>query len=375
MAKIIAFSRQRRRPSSDREGERFLRELASPALNDAMSGDEQTGAAPACAILVSIVVPTCRRPELLSHCMASLLLQRFDASRFEIVVVDDAPCSSTRNVVDDWAAVAATTGPAITYIASGGPHGPAAARNRGWRAARGAIIAFTDDDTIAGTDWLLQGLRAFAPDVQAVWGRIEMPLSTRRALSTDYERDAKNLESAEFVTANCFCRRHVLQEIGGFDERFRVAWREDADLYFRLLGRDGRIVHAPAALITHPIRPASWGVSLRQQKKILFDALLYKKHPALYRRKIRAAARTDYYLIVGALLSAIVALALQRAVPAALAGALWLVLSARFCLQRLAPTIKTPAHIAEMIVTSALIPPLAVFWRLIGAIKFRSRFI
>jgi hypothetical protein len=167
----------------------------------------------------------------------------------------------------------------------------------------------------------------------------------------------------------------VLEEIGGFDERFRVAWREDADLYFRLLGRDGRIVHAPAALITHPIRPASWGVSLRQQKKILFDALLYKKHPALYRRKIRAAARTDYYLIVGALLGAIVALALQRAVPAALAGALWLVLSARFCLQRLAPTIKTPAHIAEMIVTSALIPPLAVFWRLIGAIKFRSRFI
>jgi hypothetical protein len=39
------------------------------------------------------------------------------------------------------------------------------------------------------------------------------------------------------------------------------------------------------------------------------------------------------------------------------------------------PTVKTPAHIAEMIVTSALIPPVAVFWRLIGAVKFRVRFI
>jgi GT2 family glycosyltransferase len=372
MAKIIAFSRQRRRPFSDQKGERFLRDFVPPALADAASGSEQRGTAPACAMLVSIVVPTCRRPQLLSHCMASLLLQRFDASRFEIVVVDDAPCSSTRNVVDDWAAVAAAAGPAITYIASGGPHGPAAARNRGWRAARGAIIAFTDDDTVAGADWLLQGLCAFAPDVQAVWGRIDMPLSTQ---PTDYERDAKNLESAEFVTANCFCPKHVLEELDGFDERFRLAWREDADLYFRLLGRAGRIVHAPAAVITHPIRPAPWGVSLRQQKKILFDALLYKKHPALYRQKIRAAPRTDYYLIVAALLCAIVALALQRAVPAALAGAAWLALSARFCRQRLAPTIKTPAHIAEMIVTSALIPPLAVFWRLVGAIKFRSRFI
>jgi hypothetical protein len=134
-------------------------------------------------------------------------------------------------------------------------------------------------------------------------------------------------------------------------------------------------VHMPTAVITHPIRAASWGVSLHQQKKIQSDALLYKKHPALYRKKIRAAPRWDYYLIVSAMLAGIAALASGHPLFATAAGGMWLVMTARFCLMRLGPTVKTPAHIAEMIVTSALIPPLAVFWRLIGAIKFRVRFV
>ena len=47
---------------------------------------------------------------------------------------------------------------------------------------------------------------------------------------------------AEFVTANCFCRREVLEAVGGFDERFTAAWREDSDLHFRLLDTGGTIV-------------------------------------------------------------------------------------------------------------------------------------
>jgi len=34
----------------------------------------------------------------------------------------------------------------------------------------------------------------------------------------------------------------------------------------------------------------------------------------------------------------------------------------------------TPAHVAEMVITSALLPPLAVFWRLAGAVRYRVRF-
>ncbi|KIF83671.1 glycosyl transferase family 2 [Noviherbaspirillum autotrophicum] len=321
---------------------------------------------------VSIVVPTRGRPQLLNRCIASLVLQRFEPSRFEIIIVDDGPDDDTRDIVVGWSAHTAGTGPDIVYIPSMGPHGPAAARNHGWRAARGGIIAFTDDDTIARADWLRNGVLAFNDDVHAVRGRIVMPVS---GTPTDYQLDAKNLETAEFVTANCFVRRRVLEDVGGFDERFRFAWREDSDLYFRLLEYSASIAHAPNAVMTHPIRPAGWGVSLSQLKKIQFDALLFKKHPGLYRQKIRAKPRWDFYLTVAALAVCMVSLLAALAETAVAAGLVWLFMTARFCAQRLKRTSHSPSHIAEMLITSILIPPLAVFWRAVGAFKFRARLI
>jgi glycosyltransferase involved in cell wall biosynthesis len=323
-------------------------------------------------IAVSVVVPTRGRPQLLNRCLASLVLQRFDCERFEIIVVDDGPSDDTREVATSWAAHTEGSGPRVIYIPSMGPHGPAAARNHGWRAARGAIIAFTDDDTIARTDWLKNGVCAFENGVDAVCGRIVMPLS---GTPTDYELDAKQLESAEFVTANCFCRRKVLEDLGGFDERFRFAWREDSDLHFRLIDYHANIVREPRAVIMHPVRPAGWGVSLQQVKKVQFDALLFKKHPQLYRRRIRARPRWDFYVTVAALLISLAARLAGADALALVAGLTWLGLTGRFCLRRLRNTSKAPAHIAEMLVTSALIPPLAVFWRAVGAFKFRVGFL
>lgn len=323
--------------------------------------------------LVSVVVPTCNRPQLLERCLAALAAQAFDPTQYEILVADDAPGGDTRATVEEWAQRTAIAGPSIFYMPSGQdtPQGPATARNRGWRAAQGAVIAFTDDDTIPQSDWLNKGMAAFDGKVQAAWGRIVMPL---QGLPTDYERDAKGLEQAEFVTANCFCLKQVLEELDGFDERFRLAWREDADLYFRLLQSDAVIAYVPEAVVEHPIRPAPWGVSLKQQKKVQFDALLFKKHRALYRQKIRAAARWDYYVIVACLLVMLTALALRRFELGTAAGLVWAALTARFCGHRLRGTAITPTHVAEMIVTSILIPPLAVFWRLVGAIRFRVGF-
>ena len=71
-------------------------------------------------------------------------------------------------------------------------------------------------------------------------------------------------------------RRVALERVGGFDERFTRAWREDADLMFALREHAGPIVDADAACIVHPVRPARWGASIGQQSKVYFDALLYK---------------------------------------------------------------------------------------------------
>jgi glycosyltransferase involved in cell wall biosynthesis len=325
----------------------------------------------AATIDVSVVVPTCGRLDLLDRCLDALTRQTLDAARYEVIVVDDEPSHNTLHLVAGWRARTALRGPRLVYVANAGTHGPAAARNRGWRLAQAPIIAFTDDDTVPAPTWLDSALAAFGMEVDALCGRIEMPLPET---PTDYQRDARLLETAEFVTANCFCRKRVLEALDGFDERFTAPWREDSDLHFRLLGIRANVVQAPQALVVHPVRPAPWGVSVLQAKKMVFDALLYKKHPALYRQKIRGAPPWDYYAIVCALLVAVAALAAGSITVAAVAGAAWLTLTTRFCARRLAGTAKTASHVAEMVVTSILIPPLAVFWRIAGAIRYRVRF-
>jgi GT2 family glycosyltransferase len=320
---------------------------------------------------LSVVIPTCGRIELLDRCLAALLVQTLPGRHYEIIVVDDRPGERTRALVAHWRERSGAGGPAVTYLPNGGPHGPAAARNRGWRIALAPVVAFTDDDTVPTPGWLEQGLGAFDESVDALCGRIEMPLP---ASPTDYERDAQHLETAEFVTANCFCRKSVLKTLGGFDERFQLAWREDSDLHFRLLSMRARIARAPHAVVVHPVRPAPWGVSLFQVRKIAFDALLYKKHPHLYRQKIRATPRWDYYAIVATLLLAVLGAAAGAPMLAIAGAAAWCVLTLQMILRRLRGTTRSASHIAEMAVTSALIPPLAVYWRMAGAIRFRVRF-
>lgn len=313
---------------------------------------------------VSVVVPTCNRHELLNRCLAALLIQDLPCGQYEVVVVDDGASEATRRLVETWADRVKLR---LRYVQAGRNRGPAAARNTGWRAAQADIIAFTDDDCVASAGWLQAGLEALADGVDGAWGRLIMPLP---AHPTDYQRHAAHLEKAEFVTANCFYRRSALEKVGGFDERFTTAWREDSDLFFSLLERDARFVYSAEAVVVHPVRAAGWGVSIGQQRKSMFNALLYKKHPVLYRQRIQKRPPWMYYAVVtSAILAAGGALLGSGAVLLA-GAAVWAALTLWFCLARLRRTSRAPEHVVEMIVTSALIPPLAVFWRLAGAVRF-----
>jgi GT2 family glycosyltransferase len=325
------------------------------------------------SLRVSVVVPTYKRPQLLERCLRALLEQDFERHSYEVIVADDAAEPRVRQLVAAWGARTAGA-PLVRYVAVTGTRGPAGARNRGWEIAAGEIIAFTDDDTVPRPGWLAEGCKAMTPGVTAAAGRVHVPLPADRPL-TDYELDIANMARAEFLTANCFVRRAALAAVGGFDERFTSAWREDSDLQFRLLEANGKVVAAPHAVVEHPVRPMPWAGGIREHRKIAFDALLYKKHPALYRARIRRAPPWNYYAIVAAL----VALAWGAIAPnPALARgglAVWLVLTAAFCARRLAGTSHDPVHVAEMVVTSIAIPPVAVFWRLAGALRFRVLFL
>jgi hypothetical protein len=136
-----------------------------------------------------------------------------------------------------------------------------------------------------------------------------------------------------------------------------------------------RIARVPEALVTHPVRPASWGVSLQQQRKSQFNALLYKKHRWLYRARIQPSPPWFYYLCTCAFLAALGFGLAGRTESALAPAAVWLLLSAWFCARRLRETRRTPSHLLEMLITSALIPPLSVYWRLRGALRFGVLFL
>ena len=322
---------------------------------------------------ISVVIPTWRRPDLLGRCLEAACAQTLPGDAFEILVCDDGPDDDTRALVESFAARQRRAGgPEVRYLPVHATQGPAGARNVGWRDARADIVAFTDDDTQPHTDWLAQGLAALQPPLAAVSGKVVMPLPDP---PTDYALNESGLTTAEFVTANCFVHRDALQRVGGFDERFTMAWREDSDLQFKLLRQGYAIGRAAGAVVTHPLRPAPLGISIRQQRKVYFDALLYRNDPVRYRRHIRAHPPWSYFAIVGCL--ALIPLAAIARAPVVLAAALgtWGVLTLAFAWRRLRRTSRAPLHVLEMLWTSIAIPPLSVYWRLLGAWRFRVGFL
>lgn len=287
---------------------------------------------------VDIVVPTSGRPSL-----RALLAALYDG---------DAPLPGH-----------------VLVIADDGARGPAAARNTGWRTSKAEWIAFLDDDVVPTQGWidrLLDDLRGLAADVAGSQGRIRVPLPTHRR-PTDWERNVKSLEEARWATADLAYRRSALEAVGGFDERFRRAYREDADLGLRLTAAGYRIVRG-SRVVDHPPGPADPWVSLRLQAGNADDALMDALHGPSWRARAgapRGRFRRHLAVTAAAGLALTAALAGRRRV-ATLAAAAYLAGTAELAWARVAPGPRTAEEIATMALTSALIPPAAVAYRLAG---------
>lgn len=201
----------------------------------------------------------------------------------------------------------------------------------------------------------------------ALVGKVKVPIQGRRL---DFANNLSRLEVAEFITANCACTAKALQKVGGFDERFTLAWREDSDLHFKILS-SGIPIKQTQALVVHPVRKAPWWISLKEQRKVFFNILLKKKFPALYFQRIQASPLLLYYSTVFSFLLVLVSLVSRENSMAKFFFLLWVSLVFLLVIKRLRNASLHLDNVLQVTLTSLLIPFLSTYWRLLGLFKFR----
>lgn len=117
---------------------------------------------------VTVIIPTFRRPQLLPPTLEALFAQTFND--IELLIIDNAVCEHTRDVVEQYANTAPFP---VQYVPN--PHGGnSGSRNLGARMAKAPLLAFTDDDVSVTPGWLQAYVQAFAahPELAAAGGRV-----------------------------------------------------------------------------------------------------------------------------------------------------------------------------------------------------------
>jgi len=313
----------------------------------------------------TLVVPTLGRPSLTA--LLDALGGQTVAVDAPVVLVDDRPAPDRP--------LPRPAGLDVTVV-SGGGRGPAHARNVGWRHARTPWVSFVDDDVLPDPGWyaaLLDDLAAADREgLVGSEGRLRVPLPRDRR-PTDWERGTAGLETSRWITADLSYLREAVAAVGGFDERFPRAFREDADLALRVQERTGGVIATGRRTLAHPVRPADDWASLRQQAGNADDALMRRVHGGDWHRRADAPrGRLPRHVAVtaaGAL--GLAGLVARRPGLAALGAAGWLAGTAEFARARIAPGPRDRAEVRRMLLTSAAIPPAAVVHRLRGEWRHR----
>ena len=218
---------------------------------------------------VSVVVPSCDRPDDLRRCLASLTLQR-TSHTLEIIVVDNRPVrGSARRVAAEF--------PSVLVIDETRP-GLSFARNAGIRQASGEIIVTTDDDVVAPEDWIERLVVPFSDtEIVAVTGNV-LPLELETEAQCRFESygglgrgfRALEVDGDWFrtrrmavptwqlgATANAAFRSALFRdpEVGLLNEMLGAGMptgcSEDTDLFYRILKAGYTLRYEASAFVWH----------------------------------------------------------------------------------------------------------------------------
>jgi GT2 family glycosyltransferase len=193
------------------------------------------------------VVPVLNGEQTLGDCIDSLLRLRYPAGRVELLVVDNGSRDGTADVLRRY-------GDRIMRLEES-TRGPGAARNAGVRSAEREVVAFTDADCQVDPDWLTALVAPLEERRVGIAGGIIRALPP----ANDVERFGELIHDHRLaidvfkppyaITMNWASRRAVLDELGGFDERFRRC--EDVDLSYRMTQAGYTLAYAPEAVVYH----------------------------------------------------------------------------------------------------------------------------
>jgi glycosyltransferase involved in cell wall biosynthesis len=232
-------------------------------------------------IAVSVVVASHARHLRLRWLLNALEEQTLDRSAWEAVIVHDYEPATAEGVIARHPLSEAGVARHIGIPPATGS--PARQRNIGWRAARGTLVAFTDDDCRPEPDWLERLLLAARKAPEAIMQGATRPDRLERGvLRAPHVRTMRIDPVGPYAQAcNILYPRALLERVGGFDERAITG--EDVGLALRARAAGARISPAPDAIVNHAIESHTLPGILRQNLKWRHLAYLVKRHPEFRR--------------------------------------------------------------------------------------------
>jgi GT2 family glycosyltransferase len=226
---------------------------------------------------VSVVVCSYNGSRTLHQALEALL--KLDYPKFEIIVVDDGSNDHTGKIARDLK---------VRLIRQENC-GLSTARNTGWHASKGEIVAYLDDDAAPDRHWLLYLASAFMASDDAGVGGPNISFQEDRFLAHCVDHSPGNPTHvlvtdriAEHLPGcNMAFRRACLEAVGGFDPMFRIAG-DDVDLCWRLHQRGWLLGYHPGAMVWHHRRGSIRTYSNQQLNYGRAEAMLERKWPEKY---------------------------------------------------------------------------------------------